>query len=302
MLPPTEPPKRWPHIPVEATECALYYCVKRYNSSVQNGTLHEIETSAPNASRVSDSWQSPPSWKYAEDVKINETLQKSLIFNNVTSILPRSDLMLGDHFNISCIGVDGISSYFQSQFSRDSDYNIKREFVGDQHRPPAFAANFTLNGYCISNGPIQYDPPVVQAFYQSPDLTDTFRALAKSMSNAMRVNSDGPLLADGIGQNIATCYRIQWPWIVLHGALTLAGMVFFVITIMKTRTRNVPVLKSNSLAPLSRTEELGSSLTGLESVDAIDKEAARRRVQLFKDEQPQRVDGEAIELIRTHPR
>ena len=48
----------WPDIAIEAMECALYYCVNRYNSQVRNGTLQEQVTPNTELSRSSQSWQS----------------------------------------------------------------------------------------------------------------------------------------------------------------------------------------------------------------------------------------------------
>jgi hypothetical protein len=47
----------WPNIPVEGIECGLFYCVKQYSSTVQNGVLQETETYVSTISRDSNSWQ-----------------------------------------------------------------------------------------------------------------------------------------------------------------------------------------------------------------------------------------------------
>jgi len=39
---------KWPQLPVNATECALFYCVNSYTANVTNGILHENEQPATN--------------------------------------------------------------------------------------------------------------------------------------------------------------------------------------------------------------------------------------------------------------
>ena len=301
MTAPADTSLTWPHIPLEATECALYYCVKQFTSEVINATLHETEAVALNATRNSDSWQ-PAQTRYT-GVEASGKLTSSLLFNNETSMTQRTDLSFGDGYNLSQRAVDGVSSYMQAQFKITEDFNNSADTEGMKSPAGVIApADLTLNGYYISNGAIQYSPPVMQTFYESSNLTDTFRTLAKSMSNTIRADADNQLHAIGISKIMNTYYRIEWPWITLHAALLLAGLVFFFITILKTNRMGVPVLKSNALAPLAQVHEFGTSLAGLRTTSAIDSEASRHFVQLFKDEGAHHVDGEAIELIKSHPR
>lgn len=80
---PSDPSATWPNVPLEASECGLYFCVKTYRPTLQNGDLQETET-------------------------VHSNLHHDSQKNNLTS---------GYHFNISQTMVDGISKFFNNSFT-----------------------------------------------------------------------------------------------------------------------------------------------------------------------------------------
>lgn len=176
----TEASKVWPDLPLEALECGLYYCVKTFNSSVRNSTLFEEEIVRSDLTRAPDSWF-PVGDIWGDELikaldqggKAREVLL-SIEFSDKWSIIGRTDLVLGQDYQLSQKAVDGISSFFQNRFTLDLNQSV----VG------------SLNGFYIRTSQRQIQPSTMQAFYDSRDLPKTFKSLARSMSNAIRVGGD----------------------------------------------------------------------------------------------------------------
>ncbi|MCJ1438974.1 hypothetical protein MMC27_008364 [Xylographa pallens] len=252
----------WPDLPVEATECALYFCVNQYESNVTDGILQETVTSMTNATRSLDSWQ----WYDDSDITLNPSQATSLEFSNPWSVVSRTDLMLGDSFNMSQNAVDSISSYFQTFLSTNL---------------ASLIGNDSINGYMLNDSQLQFTPSAVQPLYASADLNATFYALAASMSNAIRAGSDDGLVVTGMSATSVTFYSIQWPWIILPCVVILAGLIHLVGTVLKGKAAGVGIWKSSPLAILSRGSSVPEEFHNLKAVSAMNERAKREIVQLF---------------------
>jgi hypothetical protein len=259
----------WPNTPLEALECGLYYCVKSYKSSVVNGTLVEIETILTNDTR------SPESWKQIDDngenasSVLSSSQINSLEFNNITSLFGRTDLMLGQDFNISQVAVDSISSYLQTQLS----YQKMANNTNDQ-----------VNGYYVNGtegGGIQYIPSSLSALFASSDMNATFIALARSMSNALRAGSDGTSVLGGKTGTMMTYYKIVWPWITLHAVVVVLGTVFLLLTMWKSGSKRIQVWKTSSLATMAAGTKLMGLLDGMMTIEEMKERAKKEKVLLL---------------------
>jgi hypothetical protein len=147
---------------ISATECILEYCVREFHSNVTNGTLFET------SSRVKTAKRSRRSWMPAGQEYLNWTTEDTWSYADDLNITPRpvgihrTDLMIGDGYNISQTAVLGIESMLKSVL--------------------------TTNG---TSGSIPYDsdagtplanPIFLQPLFDSDDLTATFENIAISMT------------------------------------------------------------------------------------------------------------------------
>ncbi|OJD28768.1 uncharacterized protein BKCO1_1130001 [Diplodia corticola] len=263
----------WPDLPVEAAECALYYCVNRYQTSVRNGSLVEEVSVVDGAHRAADSWQLvdfPDAWE-----AYNESMVESIAFDAYFSAAERSDLALvapdGEMFNLSQNAVESISSYFMTTFQADLQaYNESNGTVEGQ-----------INGWYMNSTSIQYQPSAIQPFWKSEDLNETFVTLATSMTNALRADAD----ADGatmVGKSglMMTYYSVRWPWIALNCVVVLMGALFLFLTIGKCG-ESAPVWKSSTLAAMSRGGHVRHLLERATSLGEMEKFAKDEKVVLF---------------------
>lgn len=233
--------RTWPHVDLEESECALYYCVKRYNESDMNNSLSHSWTEVTTATRSQDSYSWQPSQSSIDQyqAELNDADIESLAFDDSLSAVERTDLQLGDVFNISQAAVNGLSSFFQSTFAAKNISNV----------------NNTNGFYMRSSANTQYQPAAIQPLVLSVNLDATFTALAESMSNPIRTADDNAITDFGMMGTSVTRYRVHWPWITLPILVVLASVGQLVITIRASGDAplwNNSVLCSNSDRSRSR--------------------------------------------------
>lgn len=261
--------KLWP-FEIEATECALYYCVKAYNTSVTNGTISQTFTINSNAKRVSGSWEPINTF----NTVLNGTEKQTLEFDRSQSRITRTDLMLGDKYNISQTAVDGTSYYFENNFANT-------DIVGVEG----------LNGYYINQGASseaddQYDyaPSAMDPLYHSTDFEESFASLAESMSNIIRAGGDGRMRVMGKAGLPVTKFNVSWPWIALPAAVILLAVGQLLVTMWTSR--NVPLWKGSTLATMSRGPYIGDVLLEAETVQDMHKAVEGQPIHLFSHTAP----------------
>lgn len=276
------PDNRWPGLPTEAIECALYYCVKQYKATVYNGILSEDESIVDNVRRSPSSWQIQPKRYSGGPDHIhfeNSSKVSSLEYSNQTAGLYWSVLMLetdsGASYNVSQQGVRGTSAYFQTTFREEVD-------LGQDATP----ISGVLNGWALYfGGSAQYSPIIMQTLWESANISATFDALGRSMSNTIRAaeySADGANSSTaqvGTAQVTVVWYSIKWGWIALHAVLVLVGLVFLAVTIWETASMRVPAWKSHSLPALAFPDQVGNLLSDAGSVAVMELRAAKHQVR-----------------------
>lgn len=215
----------------------------------------------------------------------------SLKFNGQTSVVTRTDLSIGDNFNVSWNAVGAISSYFQSQFQ----HSVPGNYVGCNAAWTSYP-NCSVNGYFkADNGSFTYEPIVLQPFYNSSNLNATFASIARSMSNALRA---GDTNQTGTVNTAQLYYHIEWPWLGLHVVVTLAGTIFLIATAVNTRRCRAPAWKSSSLALIEIGRRFRGLLDGADTVDDLVARAKGKYVLLSDADVKEGEDdgGNTIEL------
>jgi hypothetical protein len=265
----------WPNKPFAAYECILYYCVNEYSSQVTNGSLFENYTEITSATRAPKSWEPIFDAVFSSDLSVsfdaysNDTLDFEPGFANSD----RTDLMVGDGFNISYGAIIGISTYLKTLFQHQSDNrsNYNGVVQGKWGEDPAS---------------LVYLPDATQALYQSQDLNATFRALARSMSNGLRAGgiTDTPMLSSLQGQigYARSYYVIKWPWMALPIALVFLGYLALWIVRSQSNIASVPLWKSCTLATLVRGPLIQDQLKGPISAYELHRKADNVYTQLLE--------------------
>lgn len=267
----SDPNALWQDVSVTATECGLWYCVKNYDSTVKNGNLIELSSPAP-STRLHDSWQVTQEERDMEKRGKNITHHDdpSLKFQSsdtldfrISSINLRTDLQLGDGFNVSQEAIYGISSLMDTMFkpSPNSDAINKTEAAmnGCTSQPGNSSSVLVqgINALCSSRwGEMTYTSTAMPFHCQSKDLNETFATLAKSMTNSIRENSDDNLVMIGKIGTLHVVYQARWEFLTLPIFLVAVNAVFLITIIYYTRKSGLAVLCSGSIPIVG----LGSSI------------------------------------------
>ncbi|KAH8646740.1 hypothetical protein BX600DRAFT_518771 [Xylariales sp. PMI_506] len=292
--PATSATARWPDLPLEATECGLYYCVNRYTPTVQKGVLLENTMRVTSATRNDESWQAIDPQDDSRWLNYSDAQRSSIAYNVTLSAVRRSDLQLTTPasgatplaaYNISQSAVDSISSYLNSTFSGQLHV-----FTGDADMIPG-----RLNGFYMNDSQVQYSPSIIQSLWTSSNITDSFNALAVSMSNAIRAGADYNTVATGSTGIVTTFYMVQWGWIALHVVVVFAGAAFLIVTMWQS-AGVVPVLKSNSLATMGSGAQIGSLLNWTTDTKEMERRAKNEIVSFNMSESYQPADSAMIPL------
>lgn len=249
----TDPEALWPNSPVAAVECGLRYCVNSYNSMIKNGSL--IETFDPAPSTISpDSWQMIREGATEEGLKNRPT--EGLAAPESVRVL-RTDLQLGAGFNLTQGVVASISSLLRSVFLSGN-------------RTPALVVKY--------DDPF-YLPEVMQTLYQSQDLNATFATLAKSMTNCMRQDSDGNLVANGKLGTFHSLIQVHWGFFVLPAIMVLASAVFFALVIYYTHKTGIAILCSHVLPSVAFGRTVGPLFDHVRLPREMEEVAKSQKVQ-----------------------
>jgi hypothetical protein len=262
---PEDQTRTWPDTRLEATECALHYCVQRYETQVANSNISETASIVTEATRDRESWKPLQSSIESYRATLTDAEIQSLAFEDSLSAIERTDLSLGGgKFNVSQTAVNGLSSFFHD----------------------TFAANVTqindTNGYYMRATSTQYAPASLQPLVNATDIPGLFAALALSMSNAMRAADDKRTVVAGRYRQWVTRYEVHWPWIVLPLAVVLATVAQLVITMRMSR--DAPLWKNSSLAVMSRGRYVSDVFRDdAATVTAMQTAVGKRRVNLFPE-------------------
>lgn len=275
--------RKWPDFDVKASECALYYCVRKYNATSRGGLMHLTSTIQEDDRRLADSWQFTQHPSIAAN--LSKSVADSVAYHPFDSLMTRSDLQLGRQgssstWNISQTAIDGISANMQNVFATcRNGKNCTTALALEKWDSP--------NGFYLRQGAMeQYKPSAAKALFETKDLGKTFENIAASMSNALRDGGDNGPRGKGDKLVPTTVYKVVWPWMILHIVTELGGFMLLVGTIWATKG-HVPVWKSSELAVMSRGEVVGDVLKGARTMEEL-KERARQTVVLVE-----RRDGDA---------
>lgn len=301
---------RWPDVPVRATECALYYCVKSIDVKVESNSLQENATEETDAKRDPSSWNATEIGSYAAIHEMPPQSElESLEFNKYSTDFPRTDLKLYypnnrimPNYTIDDSTVWSVSAFFQGLLSDNitASPSIRAAISKALPNKPV-----GLNGHVL--GSDRKFPPDLDAF-QNSDIPTIFRSLARRMTDQMRLNAVDNFrrrdVVDGNKMVRRDSYKVEWGWIALHGALLLGGIILWCLTVWHSLrpSQQIPAWKNSSLAVINSGFRALGILIEADSVKEMKKSARKRMVKIPVDEHPTisqtALDGGLLEIQR----
>ncbi|RTE83541.1 hypothetical protein BHE90_001915 [Fusarium euwallaceae] len=266
---------KWPEPKVAAHECALYYCIKRYDAAVKNGTLEENSTMLENHKRIKNSWRLYSKFSL-ERADFPEYANESLAWDPAVAAFERSDLMLGDisrNWSIASSAVYSISALMKRTFTKCME--TRDNCTEDDNSDPPHG--FVARGESI--------PAIADGWQYDPG--NLFKKMASGMSVALR-NGAGQKYSEekynvtGTTFFPVTVYRVAWPWIILHLLATIGSLAFLIATIWSTHKAKLPAWKSSELAVFSQVAAAKGVFSGGETYYELEEKAKAVPVVLLE--------------------
>ncbi|KAK8043183.1 hypothetical protein PG994_013666 [Apiospora phragmitis] len=253
----------WAKTKVTATECALYFCIKRFEALVMEGGLKENETHME-TKRVQESFGPADQTESGKFEVLREKIGAGL-YNNDGGDLLRQDLQLepadDTHLNDTDLVVPKVFNITQNAVG-SMIYFIRHElFLGG-------SSSLIWPPYEAKQGFFQTSAS--QAFYNSSDLSATMKRLATGLTNWARDASSAatsPSSPDtttraeqrpqtqvlGTQKTWTLHVRVRWGFVVLPLATLVAGFAFVALSIRETRTLRLAPWKADVIATLAHS-------------------------------------------------
>ena len=242
---------------VSAIECGLCYCVNNYNSAVKGGNLTEAVEPAP-SKRDSGSWQP---LRGSSGWEGNATPSDTLNYNVISSSVQRTDLRLGEDFNLSQAAVYSINDLMNATFATSG-------------------VSEGINAYVLSSGSMIYRPTVMQSLYDSQDLKGKFASLAQSMTNNIRQNDDNTTVASGKVGKYVVLIQVRGWFLALPVILVVGAAAFLAIVLYHTQNSKIAVWGTNVLPIAALGEKIRPVFNDNDmSASQMEKDAKRQLVQ-----------------------
>ncbi|KAF1925703.1 uncharacterized protein M421DRAFT_103015 [Didymella exigua CBS 183.55] len=232
-----------------ATECALYFCANMYKAETRNGKL--VET-------VIGSWSNrdPNSYQVDQnsgtvDVTGEKAAVEAYLAEHVgnmlyDTVLQRTDLRLDipeeespdvmsftRSFNISYAYIISMTDFLKTLTARTSGVRSTDQMV-----------------YPEWDGG---ESPLVNALWDSGNLTQTFDNVALSLTNQIRNTAiDSPRYHEASGDTLKWVIhvRVQWPYLAFPIAMITLGILYVFLTIVESTRLHIPVWKEAALPSL----------------------------------------------------
>ncbi|KAL8943805.1 MAG: hypothetical protein Q9211_000848 [Gyalolechia sp. 1 TL-2023] len=142
----------------------------------------------------------------------------------------------------------------------------------------SFMTNMFIGSGGINNSGPVFSSDVMQALYDTSNLTRRIDNLATSMTNNIRGHNDnvsGP--AYGIAWKSETYLHVRWAWFAFPATLVFASALFLLGTILETSYRDVLIWKSSAMALLFHGRALNLSSPSERPVNQLSSMNARAR-------------------------
>ncbi|KAF6819421.1 hypothetical protein CPLU01_13062 [Colletotrichum plurivorum] len=280
----------WPTFNLDASECALYYCLKNITSEVKGSELTENITEVTGVTRSPGSWnegESYTTWdtdpsdpRNSPEFHAPADEARSLEFHKMWSVDSYNSLGLHDpsqglrSAEIQEVSIKSLSAHFQAMFRWEAWFNntvIRESLRGI----PGMEGAVGFNGL-IAQIERESRPPTLGRLFpwskmNHGNITSTFERMALSMTNQMRRTSQpedearngmGTMTYTGLVGSPVVLYRAVWPWIALHVTSLVCASIFLLLTVYSSNGKEgTPLWKNSSLAAVRRGDEMGGLLS-----------------------------------------
>ncbi|KAI9711901.1 MAG: hypothetical protein M1812_007055 [Candelaria pacifica] len=224
-----------------AMECALYFCVQIYNTTVKSGKVSETIIGTWSNDSAGDTPLLSPSANIFGNRIIggsNASQTESAYEKDQTS--PNNITVTNDEFTASENATTRIQAKLYELFDES-------------------AVSRVLSGAEV--GRLDFSSDMVQNFYFADNIVSVVENLASSMTSQIRLQADKSKWVYGRSTDVQIVVHVRWAWLTLQLLTIVLAMIFVLTAALKGKPATLGNWKSNALASLfhgldSETQEL----------------------------------------------
>ncbi|KAI1188591.1 hypothetical protein F5B17DRAFT_451613 [Nemania serpens] len=249
----------WADANVSATECALWFCVNAYKSSMKQGKLEEV---------LIGSWSERDFDSYAD----------------ISGLGDRDSTRLFDEMN----NYSFVTPHRFDTIRSDLRLLIAESEIQRLHLPENVTTSFNITANTIVSvtrfiNNDFFSPemnPGAQSLWSSTNLSDTFNNAARSLTKWIRDASNAA--HRGETQEWTTTVQIEWQYITAPLAAFVAGVLFCLFICWETARLGLPPWKTGMIATLTHSLDATTreQLRSASKDGSLDKVAKATVVQL----------------------
>lgn len=207
----------WENSQPTATECSQFLCLKAINSSVALGNLTE-NTLSISSKKIPASWQ--PTSEQAFGVRLNDT---NVVGTRDWNPLFHSQYVSRDDFQLD-------PSDFDDSWVFSNTWNASQTAIASTIQSFLSMFNNSINEsfpvvHLTDSGQITATADNLVPFYRSDNLTETFEAIADSLTNTLRSSND--TYFQGTTNQWIIRYRIRWIFLIIPVTFLISKHSFY---------------------------------------------------------------------------
>jgi hypothetical protein len=247
----------WDETFPKATECALYWCIQSYDTSVVKGQTIETASEVEFESNIVVEGNSPEDaeainayFNSTKSIWRREGFPDALDPENAwLELRPLSNPE--EKFSVSCKSAVGAVQYFLDWMVGQEIYNITRLSHGDALELATWNRQLT---YSSNNRFFNYDQPSQVAaplliYLQTTSFSEPTENAARSMSIYMRDYTGDHV--NGTANSWITQIQVNWSYLVIPIFTFVMGSIYVLLVILETHGLNLPIWKEDSLPMLA---------------------------------------------------
>jgi hypothetical protein len=234
---------QWNQTKPTATECALYLCANAYKTRCENNILHD---------EIIGSWaiRDPSSYQLSND-SLTPLDEAKEAFDAAQGYKLYEPLLSFNHQDLRLLFPD---DSLEKLNITTRDVNITHKFIrtlaetlvgfSSRSDPQKNASEAPM----VLAFPDVRSPGLMDALWNSTNLTATFDNVAKSMTKHIRGKSSENHV--GETQTWVIHVRVNWAYLAYPVSMLLLGVVYVICTIVESMRLRIPIWKEMSLPTL----------------------------------------------------
>lgn len=240
------------------TECAMYYCEKKYAASFYKaGNQADLPSHISNTQQLVSNDKTPDGWQYNDDFVYfrppdGGSLLEDMLYRIDLYSFQSLAATMEKFFNVT------VENYVRSLAEREGSGTDPKD--------------------------------IVSTIFRTGNLTQILHSITTSLTDAIRADSRSEG-AKGEALRVETYIDVRWPWIILPAIVIIGSIALLLGTVIASEQQRAVLWKASVLPLLSSqlVTTPGNELSSLRNVDQMQDLAMHTQVKLIQEKGPLKI-------------